>query len=333
FAQYQLIDWLSVRGSVGLDHLNMRSRSYDSPAFGPWASSGGAGQSGNTYANKVTYEGTLNFNRPLAEGHDISGVVGSSLEDNIEEFSYVQGTQFPTEYFKYITSAASIQEGSSERDDYGLVSFFGRLSYTFNERVTTTFNIRRDGSSRFGTANRYGTFPSASILWRIGDESFMQNQNIFSNLALRASYGITGNQQALGNFASRGLFEGGWNYDDLPGIAPSQLANPELRWEKTSQLNLGTDFSVLNNRVGITFDYYQKKTDDLLVARPVPRTTGFTSIWSNVGSLENRGFEVAANVFIVQPSDPQGLSWSTTVNVARNRNEVTALYNDQPINS
>ncbi|HEX6132443.1 MAG TPA: TonB-dependent receptor, partial [Longimicrobiales bacterium] len=333
FAQYQLLDWLSLRGSVGLDHLNMRSRSYDSPTFGPWASSGGSGQSGNTYANKVTYEGTANFNRTVAEGHDVSGVVGASMEDNVDEFSYVQGTQFPTEYFKYITSAATIQDGSSTRADWGLTSFFGRLTYTFQERVTTTFNIRRDGSSRFGAANRYGTFPSASILWRIGDESFMQGQNIFSNLALRASYGVTGNQQSLGNFASRGLFGGGANYDDLPGIAPSQLANPELRWEKTTQLNLGTDFSVLNDRVGITFDWYDKKTDDLLVARPVPRTTGFTSIWSNVGSMENRGFEVAANLFIVPAAGPQAFSWSTTVNVARNRNEVTALYNDQPINS
>lgn len=332
FAQYQLTDWLNVRGSLGLDNLNMRSRSYDSPTFGPWASSGGAAQAGTTYANKVTYEGTASFNRRFSDVHDVSGVLGSSYEDNAEEWSYVQGTQFPTEYFKYITSAATIQTGSSTRSDHSLLSFFGRLSYTFADRITTTFNIRRDGSSRFGADNRYGTFPSASVLWRIGDEAFMQDQDILSNLALRASYGITGNQQQLGNFAARGLFGGGENYNDLPGIAPSQLANPELRWEKTSQLNLGTDFSVLSNRVGITFDYYQKKTDDLLVARPVPLTTGFESIWSNVGSMENKGFELAANLILVQ-GDDQGFNWSTTVNLSRNRNEVTALYNDQPINS
>jgi TonB-linked SusC/RagA family outer membrane protein len=338
FAQYAILDWLNLRGSVGLDNLNMRSRSYDSPTFGPWASSGGAGQAGNTYANKVTYEGTLNFNRVLAERHGLNGVIGTSFEDNTEEWSFVQGTQFPTEYFKYITSAASIQDGSSTRSDYGLVSYFGRLSYTFNDRVTGTLNVRRDGSSRFGAANRYGTFPSASVLWRIGDESFMQNQGIFQNLALRASYGITGNQQLLGNFASRGLFGGGANYDDEPGIAPSQLANPDLRWEKTSQLNLGTDFSVLNNRLAVAFDWYQKKTDDLLVARPVPRTTGFSSIWSNVGGMENKGFEVGATLRILQPASAQGFNWTTNVNLARNRNEVTELYalpgqEPQPINS
>ena len=108
-------------------------------------------------------------------------------------------------------------------------------SYTFNDRLTGTFNVRRDGSSRFGTDNRYGTFPSASVLWRVSEESFMDNFHLLSNLAVRASYGLTGNQQNLGNFASRGLFGGGANYFDQPGIAPTQLANPALRWEKTKQ--------------------------------------------------------------------------------------------------
>ena len=333
FAQYQLTDWLSVRGSLGLDNLSMRSRGFDSPAFGPWAAQGGQAQAGHTYANKVTYEGTLSFNRSFGDMHEVSGVVGSSYEDNTEEWSWVQGTQFPTEYFKYITSAATIADGSSTRDENALLSFFGRLSYTYADKITTTFNIRRDGSSRFGSANRFGTFPSASILYRIGEEDFMQNQNVIHDLALRASYGVTGNQQALGNFAARGLFGGGANYDDLPGISPQQLANPELKWEKTAQLNLGTDFSLLNRRVGITFDYYRKKTEDLLIARPVPLTTGFEDIWSNVGSMENEGVELAANLLLVQSSDARGFNWTATINLSHNRNEVTALYNDQPINS
>src|SRR5690606_37998103 len=200
-----LTDWLSVRGSLGLDNLSMRSRGFDSPAFGPWAAQGGQAQAGHTYANKVTYEGTLSFNRSFGDMHEVSGVVGSSYEDNTEEWSWVQGTQFPTEYFKYITSAATIADGSSTRDENALLSFFGRLSYTYADKITTTFNIRRDGSSRFGSANRFGTFPSASILYRIGEEDFMQNQNVIHDLALRASYGVTGSQQALGNFAARRL--------------------------------------------------------------------------------------------------------------------------------
>jgi TonB-dependent starch-binding outer membrane protein SusC len=329
FAQLEVASGLTARGSVGLDHLSNRSRSYDSPAFGLFASTGGSGQFGNLAANKLTFEGTLNMNRAFGESHEFSGVIGSSFEDNVNEWHSVTGQQFPTEYFRYLTSAAQITAGNSTRSDWTLMSYFGRASYTWNQRVTGTFNVRHDGSSRFGAANRFGTFPSASVLWRVGEESFMQNQNIIGNLALRASYGLTGNQQALGNFASRGLFGGGSSYLDLPGIAPTQLANPELRWEKTSQLNIGTDFSVLNNRLALTVDYYDKKTDDLLVQRPVPRTTGFASIWSNVGSMQNRGVEGALTAQLLQ-GGLSGLNWSTTLNVSHNRNEVTALYDNQP---
>jgi TonB-dependent starch-binding outer membrane protein SusC len=331
FGMYTLAEGITARLSFGLDNLTLRSRSYDSPTFGPWSGQGGAADAASSFVNKLTYEGTLNFGRTIRDHHWISGVVGTTFEENTNEGFRVQGQQFPTEYFRYITSAATISSGTSNRSDWGLVSYFGRLSYTFAERITTTFNVRHDGSSRFGTENRYGTFPSASILWRIGEESFMLGQNILSNLALRASYGFTGNQQSLGNFASRGLFGGGFNYFDSPGIAPSQLENPNLRWEKTAQLNLGADFSVLDNRVAFNIDWYDKQTEDLLVARPVPRTTGYTTIWDNVGGMQNRGFEVAATARIFVPSTPNGLSWTSTLNVSRNRNEVTALYNNQPI--
>jgi TonB-dependent starch-binding outer membrane protein SusC len=330
FATYEILQGVTGRLSLGLDNLTLRSRTWDSPAFGPWSSSGGAAEAASSFVNKITYEGTLNFSRTLAEIHALSGVVGTSVEDNTNEGFRVQGQQFPTEYFKYITSAANVASGTSNRSDWGLVSYFGRLSYTFSDRITSTFNIRRDGSSRFGADNQFGTFPSASLLWRLGDEAFMQGQGIVGNLALRASYGLTGNQQDLGNFASRGLFGGGFNYNDQPGIAPSQMANPNLRWEKTAQLNLGTDFSVLANRLLFTVDYYDKQTEDLLVARPVPRTTGFTSIWDNVGAMQNRGFEVAATARFFVPRSQGAFSWTSTLNVSRNRNKVTALYNDQP---
>jgi TonB-linked SusC/RagA family outer membrane protein len=332
FGVYELFGGINARLSVGLDQLSNRFRSYDSPNFGPWSANGGAAEAGNRYINKLTYEGTVNFNRLLGAVHEINGVVGGSYEDNFDERATVQGTQFPTEYFKFITSAATISTGTSTRSDWGLTSYFGRLTYTYDNRVTTTFNVRRDGSSRFGADNRFGTFPSASLLWRVGDEGFMQDQNVIRNLALRVSYGITGNQQDLGNFASRGLFGGGANYLDEPGIAPSQLANPELKWEKTKQLNVGADFSLLNDRLSFGFDYYDKQTEDLLVQLPVPRSTGFSSIWSNVGSMENKGFEVAATAHLFR-GDAEGFNWRSSINLSRNRNKVLELYNDQPINS
>jgi TonB-dependent starch-binding outer membrane protein SusC len=333
FAQYSLLNGVYVRGSVGLDQVANRSRAFDSPAFGPWASSGGAAESGTRFVNKLTYEGTVNFQRALGTDHEFSGVVGTSFEDNVNERTSVQGTKFPTEYFKYIESAALVSTGTSSRSDWTLMSYFGRLSWTFDERITTTFNVRRDGSSRFGADNRFGTFPSASVLWRVGDESFMKSQDFLRNLAFRASYGVTGNQQDLGNFASRGLWRGGANYQDNPGILPSQLANPSLRWEKTKQMNLGTDFSVLRDRLAFTFDYYDKRTTDLLVEQAVPRTTGYSSIWSNVGAMKNTGVELAVRATLLQPRATSGLGWVSSLSLSRNRNEVTELYNNTPINS
>ena len=335
FANYEVLPGINARFSVGLDNLTMRQNSWDSPTFvqGPWYANGGMVGVANLFINKLTYEGTVNFARTLSEGHDISGVVGGSYEKNTDERDAAQGTNFPNEFFKYITSAALQSGASSTKTDWGLTSMFGRLSYTYNDRITGTFNVRRDGSSRFGANNRYGVFPSGSLLWRIGEESFLKSQSIVSNLAFRASYGVTGNQAELGNFASRGLFGGGSNYMDQPGIAPSQLANPDLKWERTKQLNVGTDFSLLHERLGVTFDWYNKRTDDLLVQRPVPRTTGYTQIWSNVGSMENKGFELALTANWMRSAKAEGFSFTSTLSVAHNVNKVLELYNHTPISS
>jgi TonB-dependent starch-binding outer membrane protein SusC len=331
FATYTLNPAITLRGSVGLDQYTLRSRRYDSPIVGPATGSGGAGTSANSYVTKVTYEGTANYNHLFGDRHNLSGVVGASYEDNAEEHSWVEGQSFPTEFFRYLTSAAQITGGSSSLTSWALLSAFGRMTYSYDDRYIATINLRTDGSSRFGEENRFGTFPSASLLWRVGEEAFMQDQGLFSDLALRVSYGRTGNQQNIGNFASRGLFGGGFNYADQPGIAPSQLANPALRWETTDQFNVGTDMAFLNDRLSFGLDYYVKNTRDLLVARPVPRSTGFNSIWSNVGSMENRGIELTTRAVWAQ-APGTGFSWSTDLNLSRNRNRVTSLLNDEPIN-
>jgi TonB-linked SusC/RagA family outer membrane protein len=327
FANYALLEGVNVRAAAGLDHYNLRGTRYNSPEYGSAQATGGAGTDASEYDTKVTYEGTLNFNRMLAAQHELSGVVGSSYEDNTESGSTLNGSQFPNEFFKYLTSA-TITSGSSSRADWGLLSYFGRVSYTWREKVTTTLNVRRDGSSRFGANNRYGTFPSASINWRIGEESFLQSQNIIANLSLRASYGITGNQQGLGNFQSRALFNGGANYMDQPGISPAQLANADLRWEKTKQMNFGTDFSVLDNRLKFAIDYYEKTTEDLLSTQPLPRSSGFSGITSNVGSMENRGVDLGITADWLRARG-DGLNFSSSLSLSRNRNKVLSLYNNQ----
>jgi TonB-dependent starch-binding outer membrane protein SusC len=332
FGTYQVIPEVQARVSVGLDHYALRSRLYDSPIVGVATGSRGQGISGNTFANKIITEGTMNWLRSVGTDHTFSGVVGTSYEQNSTETSEVIGTQFPSSAFRYIASAASITGGTSLLTDWYLLSFFGRASYTFADRITTTFNIRTDGSSRFGERNRYGVFPSASVLWRVSDEAWMADMGFLSDLALRASYGRTGNQQGIANFASWGLFGTGDNYMDTPGIAPVQLPNPDLTWEKTDQLNVGGDVAFLDGRLGFSTDYYVKRTTDLLLNRPIPLTTGFAIITENVGAIENRGIELTTRAHLVRnPRD--GFNWTAELNLSRNRNEVTALYGEDPINA
>lgn len=332
YANYSLLEGINLRLGVGLDQLSLRSRMYDSPLIGPAVGTNGEGTAADAFVNKATYEGTLNWLRDFGGAHSFSGVVGTSFEKNIEESASVTGTQFPSNYFRYLTSAASITAGESELEDWSLLSYFSRLSYTYADRYTATFNVRTDGSSRFGEDNRYGVFPSASLLWRVSEEPFLQDSGPFSNLALRLSYGRTGNQFGIGNYAARGLVGGGFNYGDEPGLAPSQLANPGLKWETTDQFNAGTEVSILGDRLSFAVDYYVKTTNELLVARPIPSTTGFTTLWSNIGSMENRGLELATRAQLVNGGS-EGLNWSVDLNVSTNRNEVTALYNGEPINA
>ena len=332
FATYTLSEGLTARASAGLDQYTLRSRLYDSPIVGVSTGVGGSGTESDSYVTKTTFEGTVNFDRLFGGRHNVSGVAGSSYEENTTEFNSVSGQNFPSETFRYLTSASTIVGGTSSLTRNRLVSLFGRLSYTLDDKYTLTFNVRTDGSSRFGEDNRFGTFPSASFLWRTSEEPFFENQNVFSDLAFRISYGQTGNQQGIGNFASRGLFGAGANYNDAPGIAPSQLANPDLRWETTNQFNVGTDFGLFDDRLAFTLDYYHKKTEDLLVNLPIPTTTGFGAIASNVGSLENRGIEATVRAQIVR-GQPGGFNWTTDLNVSRNRNKVLELLNDEPINA
>jgi TonB-dependent starch-binding outer membrane protein SusC len=327
FGVFSLAEGIDVRGAAGVDHYNLHGLLYQSPVYGNATAVGGRGTDGSSYVTKITYEGTVALNRALSADHAISGVVGSTYEDNVESGSTVTGSNFPNEFFKFLTSATTTT-GSSTREDFGLMSFFGRLSYTWRDKVTTSFNVRRDGSSRFGENNRYGTFPSLSLNWRIGEESFLAGQSVVDNLSVRASYGITGNQQGLGNFSWRAVFNGGANYMDVPGISPARLSNPDLRWEKTKQFNIGTDFGLLDSRLRVAVDYYQKTTDDLLYTLPLPRSTGFSGITSNVGSMENKGFDIGVTADWVRAND--GLNFSSTLSLSRNRNKVLSLYNDLP---
>ena len=199
------------------------------------------------------------------------------------------------------------------------------MKYDYNYKYLLTLSGRIDGSSNFGENHKYGIFPAAAAAWRVSMEDFF-NVSFINDLKLRASYGITGND-GIPSFKSLNLYSSGANYLGNPGIYPSQLPNPDLKWESTAQFDIGFDMLLFNNRISLTFDYYNKYTKDLLLYRPIAQSSGFSSIMSNIGEMKNNGIELALSAKIIE----RDFVWSFIANLSLNRNEVTKLYNNQPI--
>ncbi|WP_161890563.1 SusC/RagA family TonB-linked outer membrane protein [Pontibacter russatus] len=330
FARYTLTPGLALQVKGGYDALNIDERRY-TPTNYPGSFStatGGEGTNATTTATKLLLESTLSYDKVYGEVHNVSAVIGTSVEKNDLTASYVTGKGFPGERFRYLESAARIDDGSSSLTESVLLSYFGRLNYSFRDRYLLGLNFRADGSSRFGENTRFGYFPSVSAGWRLIEEAFMADIDLLSELKLRASYGITGNQE-IGNFSYQALVTGA-NYQDLPGITLTQIPNPDLKWETTRQLNVGADIGFLNSRINLAVDYYIKKTDDLLFSRPIATQNGFASYQSNIGATENKGFELALNTVNVD-GGADGINWSSDFNIAFNRNLVTELYEGQDI--
>lgn len=325
---------LSLRSMVGMDVLNLRDLRWDGPeVVGTYASSvGGVAQQGNTTANRYLLESYLSYDRPTGDFGALSLTGGASVERNEEEWGWLRGERFPSPQFRYAGNASVITEFDAGLTEYNLVSFFSRANYELKGRYFFSGAFRVDGSSRFGADNQYGIFPAASVGWSVGDEPFMEWLRPIGELKARASYGETGNQDLNDDYASLGRFESA-NYGDEPGIAPSIIANPNLKWETTREFDVGLDFTMFGGRIDLTADYYVKKTDDLLVSRPITSASGYTDLWDNIGAIENRGFEFSVNSINIEPPQADGLAWSTDFNISFNDNEVTELYRGEPFNA
>jgi hypothetical protein len=219
---------------------------------------------------------------------------------------------------------------SSYKESSTLISFFGRLMYNYSERYLLAVSLRKEGSSRFGENNKWGWFPAASLGWRINKENFMNNVSWVNDLKLRVGYGTTGNQefanyQSLIMMAPAGqfLYDGQW----INSYAPTSNPNPDLRWEKKQELNVGVDFSILNNRVSGVIDYYYRKSTDLLYTYPVNVPPYiYPSLFTNVGEIGNNGLEISVNAVAVQQ---QSFNWTTTLTFSKNNNKLISFTNDE----
>ncbi len=279
----------------------------------------------------------LNYTNTFASDHTLGLMAGYSYLNNTYDGFKAQNRGFDTDLFlnNNLQSGLNLQSGdvSSYKGEAVLVSFFGRLNYSYKGRYMFTGTLRRDGSSRFGVNNKWGLFPSASMAWRISDESFMQGLSHWvSNVKLRLGYGVTGNQDGIGEYKSLSIMGSGTDkyYDAASdswkqGYVPTQNPNPDLKWESTSQLNAGLDFTILNRVFG-TLDVYSKYTSDLLYVYNVPQPPNlYPTTMANVGDLSNKGVELTLNANILNKAD---FSWDVNLALAHNTQKIEKLSDE-----
>ncbi|WAC09978.1 SusC/RagA family TonB-linked outer membrane protein [Dyadobacter pollutisoli] len=321
YAQISFTPELKFRSELGIDLLNQNEEGYYQSQNVRNISTAGNGL-GSNYGTFVTNYNTNNFfsyNKTLGS-HGIAATLGMSYQQSQNKLSFIEGTQFPSDSYKKIASAATKSDGSSSETNYRFLSYFLRLNYKFSDKYLLSASARIDGSSRFGANSRYGFFPSVSLGWVLTEEGFLKNNNTLSFLKLRGSYGSTGNSE-IGDFPQLGLFAGDAGYAGAAGQRPSQIGNPDLKWETTKQADFGIDFGLFNNRINGELDYYVKKTNGLLLEVNVPATSGFSIQVANVGKLENKGFEFVLNTQNIVGA----FKWNTSFNIANNKNKVTDI--------
>ncbi|QIX60296.1 TonB-dependent receptor [Hymenobacter sp. BT18] len=320
YGDVQLLPTLKFRTSFGVDYNNYDEEEYWNTLLIAGAGVGGLATSSITQYTSLLNENTLNYRQQFGK-HGLGLLLGQGLQSDTNGRTFAQGTGFPNNAFKEI-SAASVTSSTRNWSGYRLASFFGRADYNFDDRYLLNVSFRADGSSRFGKKNQWGYFPSVGAAWRVKQESFLRDVPVLSDLKLRASYGLTGNQNGIGNFAARGLWNGGANYLGAAGIAPQQLANADLKWEQTSQANVGVDVAFWDGRVALEFNAYYKYTKNGLIQLTKPATTGFPYYWANAVEVSNKGVEFALNTVNVRQAD---FSWNTSFNIASNANNIEKL--------
>ncbi|WP_168803193.1 SusC/RagA family TonB-linked outer membrane protein [Chitinophaga oryzae] len=327
YANIHLAEGLELRSTLGVNIINQREDYFAAKGMQYISDNGDAYINNNRY-NSWQFENYLTYNREFAKIHSVNAMAGVSWQhiDRFENQATTQG--FTDSYFKYNNLGA----GSSPQPPYsiatanGLNSFFGRVNYGLRNKYLVTFTGRMDGSSKFGRDNQFAFFPSAALAWRVTEENFMKSVPVISNLKLRTSYGATGNSEipayralaGLGNYTV--IFDGARN----SGVGIDRIANPGLRWEKTKQVDFGMELGLFANRVNFEVDLYRRKVDGMLLDAPLPYTTGRDRIFSNVGSMENKGIELGLNTVNIKTDN---FSWNTTFNISINKNKVLALAN------
>jgi len=322
YAQFKLTQDLLFRSELGADFINQT----ENQVLGRLTTRNSGPTNGYTFNaattnTKVVVNNYFSYKKTFGDVHALDLTLGTSYEEGRLTGNSVTGTQFASDAYKTIDNASQITAGTSYSTGNTLVSYFARGSYAFAGKYLVGASARVDGSSRFGPNKRYGVFPAASVGWLLSEESFLKGNPVVSNLKIRASVGKAGNQN-IGNSVYQALFTSvGAGYVGTSGQRPSQLANLDLSWESTTQYDGGLEYGFLDNRISGEVDIYLKRTTGLALSQSVPATTGFTSRFANVGSMENKGLE-----FVLTTRNLIGaFTWTTSFNAALNKNKILDL--------
>lgn len=307
-----------------------------------YASRNGQAERSTAENIKKQMETYINWDHTFNDVHKVGVMLGYSWEqaDNNNGFGLI-AYNFYNDALSYynmaLANSVSMDDISNINSGYLLstlrmISYYGRINYSYKSKYLLQATLRRDGSSAFGVNNRWGTFPSVSASWRIIEEDFMKEQDVFDDLKFRVGYGVSGNSLGFDAFYSRQVYGStGWftsaDGDNYRVLGATRNANPDLKWEKTAMLNVGFDFGFFNNRLSGTVEYYDKRTSDLIYNYRVSTLLyPYSEMWANVGDISNKGVEITINAVPVQTKD---FTWSTTLNLSHNKNKVESMSNSE----
>ncbi|PSL24019.1 SusC/RagA family TonB-linked outer membrane protein [Chitinophaga ginsengisoli] len=331
--EYKLLKELTLKVTGGADLINTK-QNYYSPSYAgsPGGSAtgyatGGYASVGNLNATTWINENTLTYDHAFGEAHFLNVLAGYTMQHQKDESAVASAQKFPNDLtsFNNLNYASTAVLSVSDGHESSLNSYLARVNYSYEHKYNFTLSLRADGSSRLGKNNRWGYFPSVGFSWNAGKETFAERWNsTVSDLKLRLSAGRTGNSEVPPYSSLAALAPSNYYFNGalVTGIAPVQIANPDLKWETTTQYNAGVDFGLISKRVNVSLDAYYKKTTDLLLNVPFPLYTGYSSVLQNVGSVLNKGLELSITSDNIKGKD---FNWKSTLVLAANRNKILSL--------
>lgn len=320
FAEIDLFDGLFYKTDFGIDRINLeqfeRSFEINTP--------GGYGYNNIGQQKKYVFTNTLNYNKRFKEVHDINAIAGISYEQTDIRSITVEATGFLSDELINVVSGSNKTITSNTTSGSRLAGYFGRAGYSFDSKYSVEGSFRRDGSSRFGANNQFGNFWSVGGAWVVSKESFLSDNKWLSYFKLKGNYGTSGNDR-IGDFAALDSFSGGvgGNYNGGSGLIQETAPNPDLKWERSKSYDIGVEFGFFNDRLKLNVDYYNKRTDDLLLNVPIETVNGGLNILTkNAGEMVNKGFDIDLSTVNVRT---ENFEWTSSINFGINKNEVLSL--------